>query len=82
MCFVSNGFLHIKSCIFFFLGEKWVGDLKAFKVNWEKEYLSAAPYIVLLFKQTYWLDAEGNRREHHYNEISCCISAGEEESHT
>ncbi len=34
-------------------GKQWVQDLKPFRTSWEKEYLTTAPYIVLLFKQVY-----------------------------
>lgn len=41
-----------------------------------KEYLTEAPYIVVVFKQTYGMRADGKRKTHYYNEISCSISVG------
>jgi len=58
------------------MGEKWTTDLKPLKTDWNKPYLSDAPCLVLLFKQTYGLLPDGSRKVHYYNEISCCISAG------
>ena len=52
-------------------------DLAKFKTTWVKPYLTEAPYIVLLFKQTYGLNEDGSKKTHYYNEISCSVAAGE-----
>ena len=57
------------------LGEQWVNDLKFIGTNWQKEYLSDAPWLILVFKQTYGYLKDGGRRNYYYNEISTCISA-------
>lgn len=58
------------------MGEQWVKDLHPLKTNWEKPYLTEAPFIILLFRQVhgYWKD--GRKRTHYYGEISAAISAG------
>ena len=53
-------------------------DLAKFKTTWVKPYLTEAPYIVLLFKQTYGLNEDGSKKTHYYNEISCSVAAGKE----
>ena len=59
------------------MGKQWVADLGRLKTNWNKPYLTRAPYIVLLFKQSYTLSEDGqNKITHYYNEISTSISAG------
>jgi len=58
------------------MGERWTADLKPIKTDWNKPYLTEAPYLVLLFKQTYGFMPDGSKKVHYYNEISCCISAG------
>lgn len=58
------------------MGKQWVADLRFVKTNWVKPYLSEAPALVLLFKQTYGLTKDGRRKVQYYNEISCSISAG------
>jgi len=58
------------------MGDQWVNDLKFVKTDWKKEYLSEAPWLILVFKQTYGLLEDGGRRNFYYNEISTCISAG------
>lgn len=58
------------------MGEKWVRDLEPIKTNWMKPYLEKAPYLVLVFRQVYGVDATGERKNHYYNEISICIATG------
>ncbi|XP_033505346.2 iodotyrosine deiodinase [Epinephelus lanceolatus] len=58
------------------MGDKWVHDLAKLKTNWIKEYLDVAPYLVLVFKQTYGILPNGKKKTHYYNEISVSISCG------
>ncbi|XP_072297759.1 iodotyrosine deiodinase [Eucyclogobius newberryi] len=58
------------------MGDKWVNDLARLKTNWIKEYLDVAPYLLLIFKQTYGILPNGKKKTHYYNEISVCISCG------
>lgn len=58
------------------MGDKWVHDLAKLKTNWIKEYLDVAPYLILIFKQTYGICPDGSKKTHYYNEISVCISCG------
>ncbi|EDV51366.2 uncharacterized protein Dere_GG13943 [Drosophila erecta] len=55
---------------------QWVTDLRPLKTNHVKEYLTDAPYLILIFKQTYGFLENGRRRRHYYNEISTSIAAG------
>merc|ERR1712106_146946 len=57
------------------MGDKWTTDLRPLKTDWVKPYLTTAPYLVLLFKQTHGLLPSGGKKVHYYNEISCSISA-------
>ncbi|XP_040016173.1 iodotyrosine deiodinase [Gasterosteus aculeatus] len=58
------------------MGDKWVNDLSKLRTNWIKEYLDVAPYLILVFKQTYGILPNGEKRTHYYNEISVSISCG------
>ena len=58
------------------MGDKWTTDLRPLKTDWIKPYLTTAPYLVLLFKQTHGILPSGGKKVHYYNEISCSISAG------
>lgn len=46
------------------------------RTNWIKEYLDVAPYLILIFKQTYGILSNGKKKTHYYNEISVSISCG------
>lgn len=41
-----------------------------------KEYLTTAPYLILVFKQAYGFNPDGTKKNHYYNEISVSIAAG------
>ncbi|XP_076761906.1 iodotyrosine deiodinase isoform X1 [Xylocopa sonorina] len=58
------------------MGVKWTTDLLPLRTNWIKEYLTTAPYLVLVFKQTYGLLPNGRKKVHYYNEMSICIACG------
>ncbi|XP_017101251.2 iodotyrosine deiodinase [Drosophila bipectinata] len=55
---------------------QWVTDLRPLQTNHIKEYLTLAPYLILIFKQTYGLTSDGRRKRHYYNEISTSIAGG------
>ncbi|KOC68479.1 Iodotyrosine dehalogenase 1 [Habropoda laboriosa] len=58
------------------MGVKWTTDLLPLKTNWIKEYLTTAPYLVLVFKQTYGILPNGKKKIHYYNEMSTSIACG------
>lgn len=58
------------------MSRQWTTDLKPLKTNHIKEYLTDAPYLILLFKQSFSSKPDGGRKTHYYNEISCAVSAG------
>lgn len=58
------------------MSRRWVTDLKPLRTNFVKEYLTVAPYLVLVFKQTYGQLKSGRKKQHYYNEISTSIATG------
>ncbi|KAF4531878.1 hypothetical protein B566_EDAN000907 [Ephemera danica] len=58
------------------MGPQWTTDLRPLRTNWIKEYLTEAPYLILLFKQLYSLKPDGSKKIHYYNEQSVSIAAG------
>ena len=57
-------------------GDQWTNDLRPLATNWVKEYLSDAPWLVLLFRQAYLPLPNGTRKTHYYNEISVALAGG------
>ncbi|XP_017893221.1 iodotyrosine deiodinase 1 isoform X2 [Ceratina calcarata] len=58
------------------MGAKWTADLLPLRTNWIKEYLTTAPYLILVFKQIYGILPNGKKKVHYYNEMSTCIACG------
>ncbi|XP_055845550.1 iodotyrosine deiodinase [Episyrphus balteatus] len=55
---------------------QWTADLKPLHTDHIKEYLTEAPYLILIFKQIYGFKPNGGRKQHYYNEISVSIATG------
>lgn len=58
------------------MSKQWVEDLEKFRTNWKKPYLEIAPYLILVFKQTYGMTEDGERITHYYTEESVGLSCG------
>lgn len=58
------------------MSKQWTTDLRPLKTNYVKEYLTEAPYLILVFKQAYGYKADGGKKQHYYNEISTSIATG------
>ncbi|GLV43890.1 Iodotyrosine deiodinase [Carabus blaptoides fortunei] len=58
------------------MSKKWKTDLKPLRTNWIKEYLTEAPYLILVFKQMYSFTEDGQKKMHYYNEMSINIAVG------
>jgi nitroreductase len=55
--------------------ENWKADLKPLGTNWEKPFLEDAPYLIVVFKQSYGLDNE-EKIQHYYVSESVGIACG------
>ena len=53
----------------------WLEDLNQFGTDWHKPFLEIAPYLIVVFKQSYDLGAEGKRKNYYVNE-SVGIASG------
>lgn len=58
------------------MGKKWTTDLMPLKTNWIKDYLTDAPFLIIVFKQIYGVLPDGKKKVHYYNEISVSIACG------
>ena len=58
------------------MSEEWRLALAKLGTDWVKEHITAAPWIVVLFKQKYGIDDEGGKHKHYYAEESVGICAG------
>ncbi len=55
--------------------EDWKADLKPLGTNWEKPFLEDAPYLIVVFKQSYGL-SDGEKSQHYYVSESVGIACG------
>lgn len=57
------------------MGEEWLEDLKKFETNHIKEFLTTAPWLIVLFKKSYDLE-NGVKKKNYYVSESVGIAAG------
>ncbi|MDW3651084.1 MAG: nitroreductase family protein [Bacteroidia bacterium] len=57
------------------MSEDWLKDLEVFETDWNKEFLETAPWLIILFKQTYGLE-NGEKSKHYYVNESVGLAAG------
>lgn len=58
------------------MARQWCADLQPLRTDPVKAYLTDAPYLILVFKQTYGRRADGQKQQHYYHEISTAIAVG------
>ena len=58
------------------MSQEWLDDLKPFKTNWQKEFLTIAPWLIIVFKKAYNLDKEGNKTKNYYVNESVGLACG------
>lgn len=56
--------------------DEWLRALAPLGTDAVKEHITTAPYVVVLFRQVYGLEADGGHRTHYYTTESCGIAAG------
>ncbi len=57
-------------------GEEWLDALSHLGTDWEKPFLETAPYLIVIFAQTYGLGADGKKIKHSYATESVGIATG------
>lgn len=58
------------------MSEEWLRDLAPLGTDWHKPFLEIAPWLIVVFKKAYELDAEGNRRKCYYVNESVGLACG------
>jgi iodotyrosine deiodinase len=56
--------------------EEWKKDLLPLQTDWKKEFLEIAPYLIIVFKKSYDIDADGNKTNVYYANESCGLACG------
>jgi iodotyrosine deiodinase len=58
------------------MSDEWLQDLAPIGTDWNKPFLETAPYLIVVFKRSYELDAKGSKRQNYYTVESCGIACG------
>jgi iodotyrosine deiodinase len=58
------------------MSDEWLRDLQPLGTNWEKPFLEIAPYLIIVFKRSYELDADGHKHQNYYVTESCGLACG------
>jgi nitroreductase len=58
------------------MSEEWLADLDQFETDWHKDFITTAPWIIVLFKKSYDLDGNGQKQKNYYVNESVGIAAG------
>lgn len=56
--------------------DDWLEALEPLGTDEHKTHLTDAPWVVILFRQSYGLRRDGSKRTHYYSQESCGIAAG------
>lgn len=56
--------------------QEWIDALAPLGTDEHKAHLTDAPWLVVLFRQAYGLNADGTKRTYYYTQESCGIAAG------
>lgn len=55
---------------------EWLADLKPLQTDWHKPFLEIAPYLIIVFKKTYDLEADGSKKTNYYVAESVGLACG------
>lgn len=58
------------------MSEEWLEDLRPFGTDADKPFLEVAPWLVVVFKRAYELDADGGKHQNYYVNESVGIATG------
>ncbi len=58
------------------MDEQWLEDLAYLGTDWNKPFLEAAPYLIIVFKKLYDITPEGEKKQNYYVNESVGIACG------
>uniref|UniRef100_A0A0K0ES50 Nitroreductase domain-containing protein n=1 Tax=Strongyloides stercoralis TaxID=6248 RepID=A0A0K0ES50_STRER len=58
------------------MGVKWVLNVNDLTINWNKPYLTEAPYLIVVMRQVYTINTNGEKCVVNFSELSCSIAVG------
>jgi iodotyrosine deiodinase len=58
------------------MSDEWLADLRPLQTDWQKPFLEIAPYLIIVFKQSYDLLPDGAKKTNYYVNESVGIACG------
>jgi iodotyrosine deiodinase len=58
------------------MSEEWLNDLAPLGTDWQKPFLEIAPYLIIVFKRAYEIEAEDHKHPNYYVQESVGIAIG------
>jgi len=58
------------------MSDRWKQDLEPFGTDWEKEFLTESPWLIIVCKQSYGYSDDGEKENHYYVNESVGIACG------
>jgi len=58
------------------MSAEWLEDLSPLQTDWQKPFLETAPYLIIVFRRSYEITAEGKKKQNYYVTESCGIACG------
>jgi nitroreductase len=56
--------------------DEWLQDLAPIGTDWQKPFLETAPYLIVVFKRSYELEADNHKHQNYYVTESCGLACG------
>lgn len=58
------------------MSDEWLDDIKPLQTDWHKPFLQSAPWLIVVFKKAYDIDAQGKKHNNYYVSESVGIACG------
>jgi len=58
------------------MSDEWLKDLERLQTDWHKPFLEIAPYLIVVFKKAYDIDADGKKHNNYYVNESVGLASG------
>lgn len=58
------------------ISDEWRADLEVLNVNWSKPFLTEAPCLIIIFKEKYKINSEGQKEKNYYVNESVGLATG------
>lgn len=56
--------------------EEWLADLRPLQTDWKKPFLETAPWLIIVFKKSFDIKADGSKGRVYYASESCGLACG------